>query len=71
LKYGTGEGWRRSVGPIVWKTKKNNVESSRTGISYIKKGRKDNWIGHVLLRNCLMKHSTAGKIQERIDVLGR
>ena len=29
--------------------------------------RKVNWIGHILHRNCLLKHITEGKIQERSD----
>jgi len=27
------------------------------------KRRKTNWIGHILRRNCLLKHVTAGKIE--------
>jgi hypothetical protein len=34
LKCGAGEGWRRSVGPIVWEMKKYYIESRRTGMSY-------------------------------------
>jgi hypothetical protein len=30
-----------------------------------------NWIGHILLRNCLLKHVIEGKIEERIEVTGR
>jgi hypothetical protein len=33
--------------------------------------RKVNWIGHVLRRNCLLKHVTEGKIEGRIEVTGR
>ena len=29
------------------------------------------WIGHTLRRNCLPKHVTEGKIQERIQMMGR
>jgi hypothetical protein len=29
------------------------------------------WIGHILCRNCLLKHVIYGKIGERIEVLGR
>jgi hypothetical protein len=35
------------------------------------KRRKANWIGHILRRNCLLKHVTKGKIEERIKVTGR
>jgi hypothetical protein len=33
--------------------------------------RKANWIGHILRRNCLLKHGTEGKIEGRIEVTGR
>jgi hypothetical protein len=29
--------------------------------------RKANWIGHILGRNCLLKHVTEGKIEGRSD----
>jgi hypothetical protein len=35
LKCGAGGGWRRSVGPIVWKMKKCYLQSRRREISYI------------------------------------
>jgi hypothetical protein len=31
------------------------------------KGRKANWIGHILHRNCLLKHVIEGNIEGRID----
>jgi hypothetical protein len=33
--------------------------------------RKANWIGHILLRNCLLQWVTEGKIQGGIEVTGR
>jgi hypothetical protein len=30
-----------------------------------------NWIGHILLRNCLLKHVTEGMIERKIEVMGR
>ena len=30
-----------------------------------------NWIGHILRRNCLMKHAIEGKAEGRIDMTGR
>ena len=33
--------------------------------------RKDNWIGYILRRNCLLQHVIEGKIQGRIEVTGR
>jgi len=35
------------------------------------KRRKANWIGHILRRNCPLKHVTEGKIEGRIEVTGR
>ena len=33
--------------------------------------RKANWIGHILRRNCLLKHSIEGKIEGGIEVTER
>ena len=33
--------------------------------------RKDNWIGHILRRNCLLKQVIEGKIEGGIEVTGR
>jgi hypothetical protein len=35
------------------------------------KRRKANWIGHILRRNCLLKHVIGGKIKGRMEVTGR
>jgi hypothetical protein len=35
------------------------------------KRRKTNWIGHVLRRNCLLKHVTEGKLDRRIEMTGK
>jgi hypothetical protein len=35
------------------------------------KRRKANWIGHVLCRNCLQKHVVEGKMEGRLEVIGR
>jgi hypothetical protein len=52
--------------------KKYCIESRRRETSHKQqKGRKANWIGHILRRNCLLKHVTEGKIQGRIEVKGR
>ena len=32
---------------------------------------KINWIGHILRRNCLLKHVFGGKIQRKIEETGR
>jgi hypothetical protein len=34
------------------------------------KGRKANWIGHILRRNCLLKHLIEGKLEGRIEMAG-
>jgi hypothetical protein len=46
------------------------VESRRKGLSYTEKRRNANWIGHILPRNCLLKHITEGKIEVGIEVAG-
>jgi hypothetical protein len=33
--------------------------------------REGNWIGHILRRNCLLKHVIEGQIEGRIEVTGR
>ena len=33
--------------------------------------RKANWIGHIMLRNCLLQRVIEGKIKGRIEVIGR
>jgi hypothetical protein len=35
------------------------------------KRKKANWIGHILRRNCLLKHVIEKKIEERVEVTGR
>jgi len=35
------------------------------------KGRKASWIGHILYRNCLLKHTIEGKTGGRINMMGR
>ena len=35
------------------------------------KRRKDNWNGHILLKNCLLKRDNEGKIEGRIEAKGR
>ena len=40
-------------------------------IIYTVNRRKDNWIGHILRRNCLLKHVIEGKVGGRIETKGR
>ena len=35
------------------------------------KRKKANWIGHILCRNCLLKHTVEGKTEERVEVMRR
>jgi hypothetical protein len=35
------------------------------------KRRKANWIGHILRRNCLLKHVIDGELEGRIEMTGR
>jgi hypothetical protein len=48
----------------------HSVKEERN-ILHTVKGRKVNWIGHILRRNCLLKHVIEGKIRGRIYVTGR
>jgi hypothetical protein len=46
------------------------VKEERNIVLTIKR-RKANWIGHILRRNCLLKHVIEGKLEGRIDMKGR
>ena len=46
------------------------VKEERNILHTIKR-RNANWIGHILRRNCLLKHVTGGKIEGKIEVTGR
>ena len=35
------------------------------------KRRKANWVGHFLHGNCLLKHVVEGKVEGRMEVMGR
>ena len=45
------------------------VKEERNILQTIK--RRANWIGHIVCRNCLMKHIIEGKIEERTEVTGK
>jgi hypothetical protein len=62
LKCGAGEGWR-SVGLTVCEMRKYYKEERN--ILHTTERRKTNWIGHILHRNCLLKHISEGKIGVR------
>jgi hypothetical protein len=63
--------WRRME--ISWTDSVRNEEVLQTvnedsNIPQTLKRKKANWIGHILCRNCLLKHVTERKIEERIEV---
>jgi len=62
--------WKR-MEKISWTDRVSNevlqrVKEERNILQRIIR-RKANWIGHILPRNCLMKHVIEGKIEGRID----
>jgi hypothetical protein len=55
---------------IIWAYRVINevlhrVREERHFIHRVKR-RKANWLGHILHRNCLLKHVIEGKIEERV-----
>jgi hypothetical protein len=48
----------------------HRVKQERNILRTIKR-RKANWIGHILRRNCLLKHIIEGQIEGRIQVTGK
>jgi hypothetical protein len=48
----------------------HRVKEERNILDTIKR-RKANWIGHILSRNCLLKHVIEGKLEGRIEITGR
>jgi hypothetical protein len=48
----------------------HRVKEERSILNTIKR-RKANWIGHVLHRNCLLKHVIEGNLEGRIEMIGR
>jgi hypothetical protein len=67
--------WRR-MEKVSWSDRVRNEEVLRTvkeewNIVHIIKRRKANWIGHILRRNCLLKHVIEGKLEGRMETTGR
>jgi hypothetical protein len=61
---------------ISWIDYVRNEEVLRTvredrNILHTIKRRKVNWIGHILHRHCLLKHTIEGKIEGRIEMMVR
>jgi hypothetical protein len=48
----------------------HRVKEERNIIPTIKR-RKVNWLGHILRRNCLLKHVIEGKLEGRIEMTVR
>jgi hypothetical protein len=48
----------------------HRVKKERIILHTIKR-RKANWIGHILRRNCLLKHVIEGKLEGRIEMTDR
>jgi hypothetical protein len=48
----------------------HRVKEERNILHTIKR-RKANWIGHILRRNCLLKHVIEGKVEGRLEMTGR
>ena len=63
LKCSAGEGWRRSVGPIMWEKKKCYLVIEQRNILHEIRKWKANWIGHILRRNCLLQQVIEGMIK--------
>jgi hypothetical protein len=67
--------WRR-MEKISWTDHVRNEEvllrvKERRNILHEIRKRKAHWIGHILLRNCLLQRVIEGKIQGGIEVTGR
>jgi hypothetical protein len=67
---------RRGIEKIGWTDRVRNKEvlprvKEERNILQTVKMRKDNWIGYILPRNCLLQHVIEGKMQGRIEVTGR
>ena len=61
---------------IIWTDSVRNEEVSlrvkeKRNILHTIKRRKANWIGHIMRRNCLLKHVNEGKLEGGIEVTGR
>jgi hypothetical protein len=66
--------WRKMK--ISWTERVRNEEvllsvMEERNIQHTIKRGKANWIGHILRRNCLLKHGIKGKIEGRIETTGR
>jgi hypothetical protein len=60
-------GRRRSVGPIMWKMKKNYKEARRKEYHSVIKRRNANWINHICCKKCDLKDVIQANIEGRIE----
>jgi hypothetical protein len=63
--------WRREK--VSWADRVRNGEilyrvKEERNILHTIKGRKANWIGHILRSNCLLKHVIEGKIEGSVEM---
>jgi hypothetical protein len=67
--------WRR-MEKISWTDRVRYEEvlhrvKEERNVVHTMKRRKANWIGHILRRNCFLKHVIEGKLEGRIEMTGR
>jgi hypothetical protein len=67
--------WRR-MEKISWTDRVRNEEvlhrvKEERNIIHTVKRRNDNWFGHILRKNCHLKHFIEGKTEGVVDVMGR
>jgi hypothetical protein len=67
--------WRR-MEKIIGTDRVRNEEvlhrvKDEQNIVHTIKRRKANWIGHILRRNCLLKHVIEGNLERNIEMTGR
>jgi hypothetical protein len=67
--------WRR-MEKIIWTDRVRKEEvlhrvKEERNILHTIKRRKANWLGHILRRNCLLKHVIEEKLEERIEMPAR
>jgi hypothetical protein len=67
---GEGRGRLRVFGPVVLEIKKYDMESRRKGTSY-RQSNERSLTGHILCRNCLLKHVIEGKREGKIEMAGK
>jgi hypothetical protein len=67
--------WRR-MEKISWTDRVRNEEvlhwvKEKKNILHTRERRQANWIGHILRRNCLLRHVIEGKLDGRIEMTGK